>query len=568
MSKRTIFLVLLCSLVFETPYAQERNPTVYPYGGFPDSSRFTDDMRYMRFVPLIFYEANFYNSVFNSEAYFMKALFDCSIAQFALTQFKKQADFSKATFNCTQAYFFNSRFDERADFVESRFHCPVGFSSAKFNSDAIFAESVFDSSAGFQQVEFNKYVSFSKSQFNNSVDFSSTKFKAHTDFIDTKFGEDIVFGFATFDSTLRFENVIFDSTPDFRGTKFRGEGLFFNVQFRTIASFNSTFSRLAVFGKARFDSTFYFDYAKVDSLVIIINSVFCDKVIFSNSDFGELGEVDFSYSTIGDTVLLGSSLIKFFSQRYDFSRARLLPQGKHVIPADTLMDLPEKQINFPGAKIILLGPADIKIQLEKFKFLELAEKLDFYSKKDIITNLKELSFKGEQFKRERFELDYIFAKSTRYQKDSAIYEKYSIFNPVRWWRCFYDLTLGLGYRPFRILYLIIGIIVGFGIYYLVKWPTKVSEYISRDDDSQKLSEVDTHVSRFALMVDQLIKCIYFSSMVFLTFRLKRDILFFFEIKQKRFIVSEWLLGILILFYFLYFAEEGSILNTLKSLIVG
>jgi hypothetical protein len=56
--------------------------------------------------------------------------------------------------------------------------------------------------------------------------------------------------------------------------------------------------------------------------------------------------------------------------------------------------------------------------------------------------------------------------------------------------------------------------------------------------------------------------------VFFTFRLKREILIFFDAKEKRVIVFEWLLGFGGYVAFLLGSKSGSILHNLKELFVG
>ncbi len=53
-----------------------------------------------------------------------------------------------------------------------------------------------------------------------------------------------------------------------------------------------------------------------------------------------------------------------------------------------------------------------------------------------------------------------------------------------------------------------------------------------------------------------------------TFRLKKDLSTSFKTKEKRMIVFEWLLGVLVYIAFLALAKSGSVLHTLKSLFVG
>lgn len=68
--------------------------------------------------------------------------------------------------------------------------------------------------------------------------------------------------------------------------------------------------------------------------------------------------------------------------------------------------------------------------------------------------------------------------------------------------------------------------------------------------------------------ESLLNCAYFSVMLFFTFRLKRDILTFFDAKEKKLIVAEWVIGFLVYVAFLTLSKSGSILHNLKELFVG
>ena len=68
--------------------------------------------------------------------------------------------------------------------------------------------------------------------------------------------------------------------------------------------------------------------------------------------------------------------------------------------------------------------------------------------------------------------------------------------------------------------------------------------------------------------DSFINVLYFSFMLFFTFRLKQDVLTSFETKEKRVVVFHWLIGFGVYISFLTFSKAGSVLHTLKSLFVG
>ena len=66
----------------------------------------------------------------------------------------------------------------------------------------------------------------------------------------------------------------------------------------------------------------------------------------------------------------------------------------------------------------------------------------------------------------------------------------------------------------------------------------------------------------------MINCVYFSCTMFFTFRLKMDVLTFFNYREKRIVVFQWVLGFTVYVAFLTLAKSGSILHTLRSLFVG
>jgi len=468
---------------------QKKNPTVYPYGGVQDKSRYEE---WMERVPLNF----------------MKAYFESA-------QFKRAADFWYA----------------------------------QFDSLAYFRFAQFDSLAYFESAQFKSQADFGSAQFKRAADFWFAQFKSLAYFRDAQFKSLAYFRDAQFDSLADFEYAQFDS--------------------------------LANFGEAQFDSLVYFT-----------NVTFNDEIDFRGTQFAKSTWVDFSLATIHDTVRVGIERSADI-QRYNFLRTKLLPAGKQIIeqmiPATTIKkvnsaDSAKKEISadatrkeakktfkYPGAKILISGPVELKMQLEKFRFLELFAYLDYYAKKDIISTLKERSFAGENNKQERFELDYIFAKSTMYQKESVNFEQYSWLHPIRWGQFLYNATMGLGYRPFRIIWWVLSFIFAFAAYYFFKIANQVNRYVSKDETPKETSKKSKRVEQSAgnlTGTDTVINCIYFSAMLFFTFRLKRDLLTFFETKEKRIIVFEWLLGFLTYVAFLTLAKSGSILHTLRSLFIG
>lgn len=507
-------LAFLILSIINIIFAQEKNPTVWPYGGMPDGSRFikglggsnrfgkSDKIVPYR-VPLNFKKAYFRSVHFNSHAYF------------------ENARFSK------QAYFAGAKFDGLADFKHTKFDSLVNFEWAQFGKQAYFGSAIFGSQAKFEIVRFDGWAYFKGANFGKLADFRAVNFGALADFGSARFGRQVTFLYAKF-----------GNQADFGYAEFNREASFNCAQFKDKIIFNS----------AIINNQISFMYAKFDSLAI----------------------ADFSLAEIKDTLFIGNPNSNKL-QKYNFLLANLIEKHKEVIKSDTVVIArgdtiyrPQKENNYPGAKIILYGPVVLKIQLEKFKFIELCNTLDYYLKKNIIMALKDSSFNEAKHSKERFELDYIFAKSTMYQEQSTRYELNKWYEFWKWFPTFiYYITMGLGYRPFRLVYWILFIIVYYAIKYFRRMPYEIDTYVKHQSNLDK-SNISESISIFGTFL----KCFYFSAMVFFTFRLKSDILAFFNPKDQRIIIFEWLLGFGVYIAFLTLSKAGSILHTLKSLFVG
>lgn len=124
----------------------------------------------------------------------------------------------------------------------------------------------------------------------------------------------------------------------------------------------------------------------------------------------------------------------------------------------------------------------------------------------------------------------------------------------------------LGYRPFKLLYWVAVINILFAIIYIVFMPRQINGYVDANFGGNK--PVKTTKKNSLSFSDTFINAFYFSFMLFFTFRLKGNILTFFDTREKRVVVFHWLLGFVIYISFLAFSKAGSVLHTLKSLFVG
>ncbi len=372
---------------------------------------------------------------------------------------------------------------------------------------------------------------------------------------------------AQFGNGAHFSEAQFDSLADFSGAKFHGQTDFWGVQFCGLVYLkDAKFNGPADFKWANFNKIVDFSEATFCHNLFFESATFNNEVIFSKAHMDSI--VDLSLTRIRNRISIGGMESNNI-QKYDFMRTKLLPKGKRIVKRCTNNGMSTYEETYPGAKILILGPVDLKIQLEKLKFIELYDYLDYFSKKDIISILKQTSFKGDDSKRERFEVDYIFSKSTMYQKKSSdSNDYYHYIHPIRIGRFIYYATMGLGYRPFRLAWWVLGIIVVYTIIYYYRMREQINRYIfikyEMKDASIKKQRSISNINS----TEAIIKCFYFSTSLLFTFRLKGNILTFFNLKEQHIIISEYLLGLLIYISFLTLSKSGSILHTLKSLFVG
>ncbi len=299
------------------------------------------------------------------------------------------------------------------------------------------------------------------------------------------------------------------------------------------ANFRFSRFRQADFKYAKFYGQTDFSYAEFNNRADFRGAQFDSLVDFRDAQFDSLA--DFERAIIGDKFFIGSRQ----GQKFDFTRT----------------------VFSSNAKLILCELVELDIQTEKIKYIDFDDELSYNLKRLIIDNLKDNSFNNNS--KAQFELEYTFAKSIMYQEPGDEYIKnkwYQVWKwPKRFLNTLYYLTMGLGYRPFRLAWWVLGTMILFTVWYYISMREQINRYIIKDEKKQT---ENSHP------IDLFINCLYFSSALFFTFRFKKDILTSFERKERWIIVSEYLIGFLVYIAFLTLAKSGSILHNLKSLFVG
>lgn len=592
---RVVCLVALFTLMpLRTAWGQEGWPVAsYPYGCTPDQSLDRSARVAGRVPPLRCTSSSFTGVQFDSLALFSNARFD-SIASF-----------SGAAFDA--AFFVDATFNSRASFGEAAFESAALFDRAVFSGPATFEGSTFSGAADFIDVEFGSGASFSPARFERRASFFTARFEGLADFDGATFEDAASFKSTRFEDGVTFRGVTFTGRVDFRGASIDSIGVFDGAAFEQ----GATFEGAALGGAVDFSSARY--WGATD---------FWDALDFRGARFGGDTVADFSRASVRDTIHIGS-WDEGADHRFDFRRVNFLEGGREARPSDTT------DVDYPGAAVVLHGPADVQLQVEKFDFLRLADGLSYFDKRDIVTYLKTHSFDSDGQEVARFELDYLLARSTMHQGRTGTHEAYS-WHDAQWWlNVGYYYLMGFGYRPFRIFLWAGVMVLAFAVFYRLRMADDVHAFVqnngedhaprtpsppapkpapfqdttwditlgrftigriaprtspngpsSRQLPSRQLSSEQLSPMRplsqptasgnpdHASMLTPWIHCLYFSTMVVFTLRLNRKILTFFDAGQQRIIVTQWVAGFTLYVLFLTLAKSGSILHQLKTLFVG
>lgn len=382
-------------------------------------------------------------------------------------------------------------------------------------------EDTIRKSLTYSELDLQKFFSIRSASFSKPLSFNNSIFER---------------GFWSIGSTynqLKFSKTRFKENVDFVISTFLQELSFYESHFEK----NIQFVQVGA-------NTIDFSYSSLSgSLNIELTGI--KKLILLNTLFSDSSEVRFWKSSITDSLIIG--IIPSLS-REPIKKIQNYNLLWATFGADT--------------KIVLNGPVRIKLQLERLKYLTINNELDYFDKKYIIDEVKRLNYADPVFTRERFELDFIFAKSTLYQKISNTYEEYSLFSITRLANFIYYTTMGLGYRPFRIIPWLIIILLGFSVWLWLRIPSQINKYINKAE-KKKQPELDNE-NKFTTFIN----CFYVTAGLFFGIRLKQDVLTFFKPNERWRIIVIWAIGLLMYFYFIYFAKSGSILNSIKGLITG
>ena len=394
------------------------------------------------------------------------------------------------------------------------------------------------------ELAFEGYADFFETKFDSVAFFTHSWFGNIADFGGTNFTQLAIFTHSNFDTLTSFKGADFHDRALFTNTRFGGDTHFSRAVFQRFTDFRSaSFDKLVEFDETSFKSLIHFDFAVFKGRVSFVSATFERKCQFSYVIFNDVVDfrntrfdtVSFTRTAIKGRLLLGSPSI----QRFDLRRATF----------------------YPKSKIELYDLVDLTIHPEKLRRITFGDTINYFLKTDIIGNLKEMRFQNDRWA--QLELDYILAKSTMYQEHTDTYlpnKWYQVWKWPKWCIAWlYYWTMGLGFRPFRLIYWVLAVIIIFTGYYVKKMGRRVNAYIAMNFSDESNSSLDDKKKKFLSlgMWETSLNCVYFSALLFFTFRLRGNILTFFDGREKRIIISEWLLGFLVYVAFLTLSKSGS-----------
>ncbi|MBI5416629.1 potassium channel family protein [Candidatus Poribacteria bacterium] len=128
---------------------------------------------------VIFSRANFDDSIFHSEAFFIRTQFGKEEISSTHQVWFSRAQFSK------NVHFNGAQFYLHAHFNEAYFNRTIDFSETQFRKEAMFIETTFADRVIFWEAVFNDKAFFIKTEFKHSANFNLVNFNGATSFVET-----------------------------------------------------------------------------------------------------------------------------------------------------------------------------------------------------------------------------------------------------------------------------------------------------------------------------------------------------------------------------------------------
>lgn len=518
--------LLLCS--WQMALAQETNPTIWPYGGIPDTSRKSlwRDKPSLNFP----HRANFHEAKFSQPAYFGEAKFD-STADFTNVTFSQDALFLKDTF-LQNADFSWATFSREAVFMEAKFNRIATFLGVTFSQDADFRKVKFDSTADFNWATFSQDAYFDKTTFSQKTNWGAVKFNNTAHFFQATFLQIATFYYPTFTKDADFRWATFKEIPEMEGCKF-GNILLLGY---------TNFEKGADLRRARFDL--------VQSIYVNHHTTF----------------------PVGKLYLYWE---QFQGKNYPRIKLDDPPRIHSQFDSSSIKDLTRKISDIDSVLALRnISGSQNRLSLKRDSLYTILKSQK--KRLDNIYRTKITFVNNEHYQRlETFYhrlRDNFLAQGDKASADAVMYElgwqKREIYGFWSWpgfWQTLYYWFFGYGYQPWRfLLYLVLPCILLFAVFWYCFYYHRVAPIVEGNMPKEVQKTLQSPASRVEKTLFKTLKVkiydhaaiagqrtflarawqvVFFSTSVLLGIRFKRE---WIEGKDKvflSFVTFQWLLGI-------------------------
>ena len=327
-----------------------------------------------------------------------------------------------------------THFKEAFTLRESQSGKHLNLKSAHFEGDVDLSDSYFAEPSSFIEVHFSSRARFNRTSFGAAAYFEKARFSGQTEFNDVRFV-----------GVTSFKDAIWEEDALFTGARFRERAIFWRTRYLNEADFTSvradgeiSFNAATFAGTAKFTDFTFAQAAYFASIVF-------DQAIFHSSYFRK--EADFS-DTEGRILRFGS----FFNRSLDLRRA--------IIGTLDLRPGKDADSTFAHNARVYLSQAYFDRILVRWAQLEgrlaSADSNSFAALEPAYASLR------HHFLIQGLERD---AEAVRFERLEHQRNTLGLSEPRRWALELWRLSSDYGTNPLRLIFLGLGSILGFALFY-------------------------------------------------------------------------------------------------------
>lgn len=399
------------------------------------------------------------------------------------------------------------------------------FTAPELKKIMIFSTTVNDLT--YSNSTLQKSLYFQNINFKGAIDFSRIIFLKELTIVDSKFLNKLNFSETIFEQSVIFENNDVDLI-NLTSAKFKKSALFSeNFFYGDLSLESAEFCDMVDFNSCIFYENINLSYTIFYDGLQFQNSKFTNKLYFINTQVNK--ELNLAYCKFPNGLNLQSILIDSLNKIYlDYIQ---IPNGQF-------------DIHWNHFK----GPQNIKIQL--------------------FENPSNDSLKCEKYKSIcKIIKNNFIAQNESKTADEVMYDYYQKEREVKkgFFRYIYWLTFGYGYKPYRFFLTIFCFILIFTFFWYFYYYQSIYKILFKINNTEirfinrflfifpiyKICNSKTIIYPF----QSFLHTFYFSTTIFLNIKIQKD-WFLTDKKIIRYIMFEWMIGILFYLIFIYYVQDS------------